>query len=235
MAKDEMEKSAGTALTPYSGHAQGFAEEMDGLNFSFDRVKIPSGGGLAFKIPNPDNPEKPKVEAEIIGIIVDHHPVNAYWKASYTGESNAPDCASMDARAGQGVPGGPCKTCPMNQYDDSTGKKLCKNMHRVYLQREGEGLPLLLTLPPTSLRPFADWLAKAVVSRGLRSTHVKVRIGLSTDKSKGGIEFSKATFSTESVIPVEERPAVEAYSASIKDYTRRVTVEAGEADDTSVI
>mgnify|MGYP001041589053 CR=1 FL=1 len=40
--------------------AQAIAEEMDGLGaLPFDRVKIPSGGGLAFEIPGEDdeNPE----------------------------------------------------------------------------------------------------------------------------------------------------------------------------------
>ena len=38
--------------------AQAIAEEMDGLGpLPFDRVKIPSGGGLAFEIPGEDDDE----------------------------------------------------------------------------------------------------------------------------------------------------------------------------------
>lgn len=33
---------------------EAMAEEMDGLEFRFDVVKIPSGGGLAFEIPGDD-------------------------------------------------------------------------------------------------------------------------------------------------------------------------------------
>jgi hypothetical protein len=33
-------------------------EEMDGLPTTFDRVKIPSGGGLAFEVPG-DDPGQP--------------------------------------------------------------------------------------------------------------------------------------------------------------------------------
>ena len=35
------------------------AEDMDGLNLGFQRVKIPGGGMLVFEMPgdNPDNPE----------------------------------------------------------------------------------------------------------------------------------------------------------------------------------
>ena len=46
------------------------AEEMDGLgDISFDSIKIPSGGGLAFEVPG-DDPENPGIEKEICGVIL---------------------------------------------------------------------------------------------------------------------------------------------------------------------
>ena len=74
------------------------AEEMEGLQLSFPRVKIPSGGGLAFEVPG-DDPENPDTEKEIIGVIVDHHPVNAYWADKYAG-GIIRLIASMDAKFG---------------------------------------------------------------------------------------------------------------------------------------
>ena len=38
-----------------------------------DRVKIPSGGGLAFELPGEDD-ENPESATEIVGVILDHHP-----------------------------------------------------------------------------------------------------------------------------------------------------------------
>ena len=53
------------------------AEEMDGLGaVPFDIIKIPSGGGLSFEVPG-ENEDTPTVATELVGIIVDHHPVNA--------------------------------------------------------------------------------------------------------------------------------------------------------------
>jgi len=141
------------------------AEEMDGLQLTFDRVKIPSGGGITFEIDN--GTDQPDAEKEIIGVIVDHHPVNAYWAQSFTGGSNPPDCASMDGKYGVGSPGGSCKTCTLNQYGsafDGRGKA-CKNMHRIFIMRSGETLPLLLALPPTSLRGLSDYIAKRIITR----------------------------------------------------------------------
>lgn len=39
------------------------AEEMDGLTPSFDRIKIPAGGGISYEIPG-DNPESPDTVKE---------------------------------------------------------------------------------------------------------------------------------------------------------------------------
>jgi len=115
---------------------QALAEEMDGLTLSFPRVKIPSGGGLAFEVPG-DDPENPDTEKEIVGVIVDHHPVNAYWADKYAGANNPPDCASMDGKIGVDQDGNrqPCNSCQLNEWgtaDDGRGKA-CKNTHRVYI------------------------------------------------------------------------------------------------------
>lgn len=41
-----------------SNLAESLGEEMQGLNITFDRIKVPSGGGLAYEVPG-DNPEEP--------------------------------------------------------------------------------------------------------------------------------------------------------------------------------
>ena len=151
---------------------QAMAEEMDGLQLSFPRIKIPSGGGLAFEVPG-DDPENPDAVKEVVGVIVDHHPVNAYWADKYAGANNPPDCSSMDGKVGIDADGNrkPCNSCQYNQWgsaEDGRGKA-CKNMHRVYILREGEMLPLLLTLPPTSLKNLSDYLGLRVITKGLRS------------------------------------------------------------------
>ena len=86
----------------------------------FDRVKIPSGGGLAFEIPG-DDPENPDVAKELIGVIVDHHLINAFWQDKYSGGNTPPECSSMEGKVGTGNPGGSCKLCPLNQFGSGEG------------------------------------------------------------------------------------------------------------------
>ena len=71
-------------------------EELGGLELTFDRVKIPSGGGLAFEIPLDD--DEVDTVKEIVGVIVDHHRVNAYWPAAFSGQGQPPACSSMDGK-----------------------------------------------------------------------------------------------------------------------------------------
>lgn len=207
------------------------AEEMEGLQLSFPRVKIPSGGGLAFEVPG-DDPENPDTEKEIIGVIVDHHPVNAYWADKYAGGNNPPDCSSMDGKVGMDQDGNrkPCNSCPMNEWgtaEDGRGKA-CKNMHRVYILREGEMLPLLLTLPPTSLKNLSDYIALRVVSKGMRSYGVVTKVSLKKAQNAGGINYSQAVFALAGKLAPAQAAGMAEYSKGIKVLTRQLAVDADE-------
>ena len=209
---------------------EAMSEEMEGLSIDFDRVKIPSGGGLAFEVPG-DDPDNPDMAKELVGVIVDHHPVNAYWAQKYSGQNNPPDCFSMDGKTGIGNPGGACKNCRFNQWGsdpDGNGGKACKNMHRVYLLREGEMFPLMLTLPPTSIKPFSNYLAKRVIGRGRRSYGVITKITLKRETNKGGIAYSQAQFSVAGELSPEETAKAAEYAKGIKAITRTIGVDAAD-------
>lgn len=215
--------------------AAAMAEEMDGLQLSFPRIKIPSGGGLAFEVPG-DDPENPDTEKEIVGVIVDHHPVNAYWADKYSGANNPPDCASMDGKIGVDQDGNrkPCNSCPMNEWgtaDDGRGKA-CKNMHRVYILREGEMLPLLLTLPPTSLKNLSDYLGLRVITKGLRSYGVITKVSLKKAQNAGGINYSQAVFALAGKLSPEQTKAMAEYSQGIRTITRQLAIQADEYEQT---
>ena len=111
--------------------SEDLGDDFDGLRLSFQRIKIPGGGSLQFEVPG-DNPEEPDYEKTIIGVIIYNHAANAYWPAgSEYDENTAPYCSSYDGKCGQGLPGGVCQLCEMNQYgtDENGGKgKACKNM-----------------------------------------------------------------------------------------------------------
>ena len=121
------------------------------------RIKVPAGGGTAWKLPTADGM---KNADEFYGIIVGSAPSRAFWRESGTG-SVPPDCSSADLINGNGEPGGRCATCPMDQYksanDGKSGGKACREMNNILVITEGSSIPLMLSAPPTSLKPYKDY------------------------------------------------------------------------------
>lgn len=190
--------------------AEGIAEEMDGLGtIPFDRVKIPAGGALAFEVPGEDE-DNPESANELVGVILHHHPVNAYWENDFSGANDAPDCASIDGKEGVERETGvvkSCANCPYNQFGSDGQGKACKNSHRVYLLREGNPIPIILTLPPTSIKSMRDYIGKRILVKGLRSYQVITKVTLKKEKNAAGIAYSRAVFSY--VDKLSEAQAVE--------------------------
>lgn len=205
-------------------------EELDGLgSIPFDFVKIPSGGGVAFEVPG-DDPDNPDVVKELTGVIVEHHPMNSYWADAYSGGNAAPDCASMDGKTGIVAATGECIDCSMckfNQFgSDTDGRgKACKNLHRIYILREGEVLPVIFNVPPTSLRPFKDYLAKRLLLKGKRANQVVTRITLKKAQNAGGISYSQAVFSKAADLTPEQMELLQPTIKAVREMARQVPVE----------
>ena len=137
------------------------AEELNGLEGGFDRVKIPSGGSTMFELPA-DTDDEPETVKEFSAVILYHHPLLQYYREKYTGGSNPPDCGSFDGVTGEGDPGGACAKCPLAQFGSGENNgKACKSRRRVFLLREGEIFPLILSLPTGSMREFSRCSARA--------------------------------------------------------------------------
>lgn len=232
-------------LQTISGNlAEAVTEEMDGLgSIPFDRVKIPSGGSLAFELPGEDEDETESA-TEIVGVILDHNPINAYWADKYSGGNEHPDCSSYDGKQGVVRETGEirsCESCPYNQFGSDGNGKACKNMHRVYILREGNPIPLVLSLPPTSIKYIRNYIAKKILLGGNRCWHVITKITLKKEKSKDGITYSRAAFALLDKLSPEQIKATEAMKDMIRatyknidissdDYNTPVAESAGNGD-----
>ena len=204
------------------------AEDADGLQMmSFQRVKIPAGGQLQFEIPTED-PDNPDYARTLEGVILYNHAACTLWpEGSEYDEDTKPLCSSVDGKTGIGEPGGACATCPMNAYGsarDGGRGKACKNMRDIYLLRSGEYLPLQLSLPPTSLRPFNDFMNLAFVPRRRPSYSAIVEIGLKRAES-GGYTYSVATFRKVRDLEGEGLAAVKSYAANFKEQVKSLLAQ----------
>lgn len=226
-----------TAMPEAEFTQEELAEDMEGLQISFPRVKIPAGGALQFEIPS-DDPENPDYAKNLVGVILFHHPNNAYWPEGSEYDDNAtPLCSSVDGKLGIGEPGGSCAVCALNQFGSAAegNGKACKNMRVLYLLRSGEFMPLQVTLPPTSLKPFREFMNQSFMLRRRAAYGSVVQIGLKK-MSNGKDDYSVATFRRLHDFSGEELAQIRAYADGFKEQVRmmlqqRATVNETQHDD----
>ncbi len=193
------------------------ADDCQGLEFTFDRVKLPAGGATTFEIPSSDGEDSELVK-ELTCVILYNHPAFAYYVDKYAGGNNPPDCGSFNGITGVGTPGGNCASCPFNKFGSGEGQsKACKNKRMLYILREGEIFPIMLSLPTGSLKTFTKYV-KSQLSKGRKLIDVVTKITLKKATSASGIAFSQAVFSMDRVLTSEERTAIAGIAESTKDY-----------------
>ena len=221
-----------------------FKEEMEGLGtMPIDTIKIPSGGGIAFEVPGED-PDSPDMAKELIGVITGHKPQNAYWQDAYSGDNASPDCYSDDGKVGINTNTGEsrlCETCPFNQFGSAlnaqgqpTKGKACKNLHRLYLLMEGALMPVIINIPPTSIKPFKDYLAKRLLLRGKRPVQVLTKITLKKAVSNDGITYSQCVFTKAGDLAPDIIKTLAPVVAMTKDLmAMKQTAPAGEVSESN--
>lgn len=210
------------------------SEELSGLSGSFERIKIPAGGMTVFEIPG-ENPDIPETVKEFSAVILHHHPLYAYYTDKYTGGSNPPDCGSFDGVTGEGNPGGDCGKCPYNKFGSGeNGAKACKNRRRIYLLREGEIFPMILSLPTGSLKDFTRYIMR-LLSKGKKSNAVVTKFALKKATNNSGIAYSHAQFSVDRDLTAEEYALIAGLTEQVKSFSTRIGYDTEPTADTPAV
>lgn len=211
-------------------------ENLEGLGeFRFEKITMPSGGGVAFVIVDEAGEEQPL--KELRGVILDKWPFKAFYLKSFDEKSvddiGIPDCFSSDGVTGSGceeagIPAGQrCETCPKNQWgsDRRGGRgKDCADKIRVHILMEGDVFPRYLDAPPTSLANFKDYVAR--LSNKMRPFYgVVTSLKLEKATSGGGIAYSKVAFTKAADLSGQERIAIKDYIKTLLPSMRRITRE----------
>jgi hypothetical protein len=225
---EKTEKNNLTENTGFLGLADNdisgmLADELEGLDLKFERIKIPSAGSTVFEAPGEDG-ESDTVK-EFSAVILLHHVLYCYYKSKYVGGNNPPDCGSFDGVIGIGDPGGDCVKCPLNRFGSGeNGAKACKNRRRIYVLREGEVFPLLLSLPTGSLNEFTKYIRR-LLTKGRKSNMVVTRFSLRKAISTGGIAYSQAQFAMDRPLSPEEVKYIEKQTELIQAFSRSVAFD----------
>lgn len=232
--KDLIPAGGGFSNLMDSSIGDAIADELFGLDGGFERIKIPSAGSTMFEVPG-ENPNEPEAVKEFSAVILYHHPLHAYYVDKYTGGNNPPDCGSIDGIKGVGKPGVRCESCPHNRFGSGeNGGKACKTRRRLYLLREGEVFPLLLSLPTGSLKEFSQYL-KRVLAKGKKSSGVVTKFSLRKAVNSGGIAYSQAQFSVDRELTAEEQAIISTLSEQVKAYSKNVGFDETEESAEEII
>lgn len=150
------------------------------------RIKIPAGGGKAWELPDG------KVATEFSGVVIYAQDSRAYWKEGLddgAGAGKPPDCASDDAETGHGDPGGACAHCPLAEFGSDGRGQACKQVRLLFVLLPGELLPVVVSLPPTSLKPARSFMLR-LASKGVPYYGVVTKFLLEGTKNPEGIDYS---------------------------------------------
>ena len=190
-----------------------------------EKIKVPGAGGLQWDLTDATGSTG---ASTFDGIVVSQQHTRAYWEHEYDGSNQPPRCSSQDGITGRGDPGGSCEDCPFNEW--GSGKNgmgtACSQRTLLYVLREQDALPVVLSVPVTSATPFRQYRSRLLRARNMLAS-VVTRFALERAKSEKGIPYSKIVFTENGILPPSLRTAAKAYSATIK---RALGLEREEED-----
>lgn len=196
--------------------------------FDLDRIAIPAGGGKAWEVPTLEGTEAVGV---VQGVVIAWNNARAYFDQPFeeTGGGVPPACSSNDGITGVGNPGGQCEKCPMAQFGTARGGKgkgqACRAIRRLFIIRPGDRLPMVIALPPTSLKAAKKYFLR-LASQGIPFYGVVTKFGL--EQKNDPVKHSVALFAVASRLDPQQVEAFRKISEGLKPYLVKQPVVDGD-------
>jgi hypothetical protein len=196
----------------------------------FEHIKLPSGGGTLWTLPEIAGDTK---VTEVEGILMGWRDTRAYWRVP-RGESEGnlpPDCHSSDGRIGIGQPGGRCGPCQLADFGSGPrGAPACRLMKEVFLVRRPDVLPQVVDLAPTSHKALIKYL-KRLAYAGVPSYGVVTTISLETAVNPRGIAYPRAVLTSAGRLTAEQTAHAHAYSDMLDKFLKASAAVHAPNDD----
>jgi len=191
-------------------------ENLKNVNDNFYRVSI-RGGRYSV---NGDLIGDKGIEFE--AIILKEVPVNVYYEQGYSQEeTSSPSCWSMgglkpDELSSQ-KQSQSCVSCKMNRFGSQIGQKgekrkgkACHNTRRLVLKVIDVEMPVLMSIPPTSIKSFNHYLRLLTSnSPSLPVSSVKTVFGFDSS-----VEYPKLNFKQGNILTLQEYSTIKKYKNS---------------------
>lgn len=171
------------------------------------RVAPPSGNNISLKGGVFNLPDGTVNKGPMQAIILDWRMVNAYYTGPYDpANPKPPKCWAVGTLIDELAPPSivedrqhdACVTCPMNEFGSApVGRgKACKNQRRlaiVPIDATEETQPMTLTVSPTGLTPFENYVNRVSAEMGALPIQVITKIGFDPSKSYPSLIFQPAS------------------------------------------
>jgi hypothetical protein len=183
----------------------------------FERIKFPTGGGLAWEVCGIDG-DTESVKA-IEGIVLMNKTTRVFWQDEFSGAGAKPDCQSSDLISGRGNPGGLCATCPYSKWgsDPKGGDgQACKTVGTLFVIKPGEMLPIVVPVPVASVGPLKKFMVK-LSSMNTKYSNAILSLGLEQMQTKKGIKYSRIKPKVLGVLPEAARAQIDEYIKAFKN------------------
>jgi hypothetical protein len=191
-----------------------------------DRLQVPTGGALSFELATLDGSTSVK---SVTGFMVAWRDARLYHKAAFGegGGNKVPDCRSVDGFWGHGDPGGDCEQCPLSQFgsDPKGGRgQACKQIRQILFLREGEIVPNLVNVPPTSLKNARQYFMRLLSQR---TPHWGIVTNLSLERAQNneGINYARIVFSSGPRLKDEEKKLMEPFAQHMANLLKPLDIE----------
>lgn len=215
-------------------------ETLDGQDvteFSLARVGIPAGGGTTWEVPTLTGTDPTK---ELQGVVVFFKNSRSFWEGEYEGGNEPPDCSAADAKHATSngeveIPASLdergkllCDTCDFAEWGSSkTGSgrgQACKLTRQLFLIVPDRMLPLVVNLPPTSLKRASSYFLE-LANFGKDYKRIITKIGLEKTSGKGVPDYSVATFAAGDDLEPEVADLMAQYADALRPHFEAVRVE----------
>lgn len=190
---------------------------------ALSQARVPGPGGKRWKVRHADGTEEDP--QTLTGVIVSVERARSYWKQPFVSGGDPPDCASYDGGfTGVGDPGGECSACPMNQWGsgpEGVGKA-CTETRQLLLLPTDSILPVLVSVPPASLRIVNGFMTRQAgqpgpdgkLGRPFYTFAVELGIGTTSTKQRKDVPCVQPRFL--GMLDPAEADLARAYSEALK-------------------
>jgi hypothetical protein len=136
-------------------------------------------------------------------------------------------------RQGTRNPGVLCAQCPFNVFgtakNNTARGKACKDVRLLFMVREGDILPELVPIPPTSIKAAKAYFMR-LAGRGIPYWRAITRFSLVKDKNTAGIEYARVSLECVGIVDETNVGVVKDYSETVKGMLGKATVQVKPGD-----